>query len=154
MKNETTIEQTSERELSITRTFDGPVRLVWEAWTTPKLFGRWWLPKSFGLTLISCEQDIRVGGMYKLVIKHGDAEPRAFFGKYLEVVPTSRLVWTNEEDPNAATTTVTFEEHGSQTRVVMRDLYPTKAALDEARETQQYDGMGETFDQLAAVLAS
>ncbi|MFT3692611.1 MAG: SRPBCC domain-containing protein [Kofleriaceae bacterium] len=149
---DTTVERTSERELSITRNFHGPARIVWEAWTNPALFARWWLPKSFGITMVSCDMDVRVGGNYKLVLKHGDSEPAAFFGKYVEVAPAARLVWTNEEDPNAAVTTVTFEDHGDTTKVVMRDLYPSKEALDEA--AAQFDCMRETFDQLAGVLAS
>src|ERR1700759_4632381 len=98
MKNQTTVERTSERELVVTRIFNGPARIVFEAWTRPELFTRWWVPKSFGLTLLSCEMDIRVGGTYRLVFKHpASGQPMAFFGSYREVTPPSRLVWTNEE---------------------------------------------------------
>ena len=133
MKNSTTVERTSERELVVTRSFNAPARLVFEAWTTPALFKRWWVPKSFGLTILSCELDVRVGGGYRLEFGHPASEqPMAFFGSYVEVTPYSRLVWTNEESPDGAVTTVTFEEKGGMTRVVVNDLYPSKEALDAA----------------------
>jgi uncharacterized protein YndB with AHSA1/START domain len=134
MKNPTTTERTSDRELVVTRTINGPARIVFEAWTRPELFKRWWVPKSTGMSLLSCEMDVRVGGTYRLVFRH-DAfpEPMAFFGRYLEVTPHSRLVWTNEEGgEDGAVTTVTFEERGAETLVVVHDLYPSKEALDGA----------------------
>ncbi|HEY3497503.1 MAG TPA: SRPBCC domain-containing protein, partial [Polyangiaceae bacterium] len=112
MKKLTTVERKSERELVVTRTFNGPARIVFEAWTNPELFGRWWVPKSLGLSLLSCEMDVRVGGKYRLVFAAAP-EPMAFFGTYVEVTPRSRLVWTNEEGGDGgAVTTVTFEEKG------------------------------------------
>jgi uncharacterized protein YndB with AHSA1/START domain len=156
-KNPTTVERTSERELSVTRTFDGPARLVWEAWTRPELFQRWWVPKSFGLTLLSCELDVRTGGSYRLVFSHAGSEPMAFHGRYLEVTPPSRLVWTNEEGGDGgAVTTVTFEERGGKTLLVMRDLYPSKEALDAAiaSGSSSTGGAGEAFDQLDELLAA
>ena len=154
MKNETTVERKSERELVVTRTFNGPARLVFEAWTRPELFKRWWVPKSFGLTLLSCDMDVRTGGTYRLVFSHpASGEPMAFFGRYNDVTPPSRLVWTNEEGGEAgAITTVTFEERGAETLVVMRDLYPSKEALDEAMVSGSTSGFGETFDQLDELL--
>ena len=151
MKSGTTTERTSERELVVTRTFDGPARIVWEAWTRPELFKRWWVPKSFPVTLLSCELDIRVGGKYRLVFAHGDSE-RAFFGTYLEVEPPWRLVWTNEEGGDQVITTVTFEDQGKKTLVVMHDLYPSKAALDEAVESGSTGGASEQFEALAELL--
>src|SRR3982751_4087436 len=98
MKNRTTVERRSERELVVTRTFNAPARIVFEAWARPELFKRWWVPKSFGLTLLSCEMDVRTGGGYRLVsTPPASGEPMAFFGRYNEVTPPSRLVWTNEE---------------------------------------------------------
>src|SRR5271166_1092157 len=96
MKDRTTVERKSERELVVTRTFDAPPRIVFEAWTKPELFRRWWVPKSYGMTLLSCEMDVRVGGRYRLVFSH-QASTMEFFGTYREVTPHSRLVWTNEE---------------------------------------------------------
>jgi uncharacterized protein YndB with AHSA1/START domain len=153
MKNPTTVERKSDRELVVTRTVDAPARIVFEAFARPELFGRWWLPKSFGLTLLSCEMDVRVGGQYRLVIRHGDANPMAFFGKYLEVSPHSRLVWTNDEGGDGGpVTTATFEEVGGKTLLVMHDLYASKEALDAAMESGEKSCMGETCEQLDALL--
>src|SRR5690349_2872702 len=155
MKNDTTVERKSERELVVTRTFNGPARIVFEAWTRPELFKRWWVPESIGVSLLSCEMDVRVGGGYKLVFA-ADPEPMAFFGKYLEVVAGSRLVWTNEEGgDNGQISTVTFQEKDGKTLIVMRDLYPSKDALDVAIESgSTAGGMQETFDQLEEFVTS
>ena len=145
-KNRTTIERKSEREIVVTRTINGPARIVFEAFANAELFKQWWVPKSFGLSLLSCELDVRVGGTYRLVFSHSGSEPMAFFGRYIEVTPHSRLVWTNEEgEDGGAVTTVTFEEEGGKTLLVMHDLYPSKEALDASGNT---DGMGETLEQL------
>ena len=148
MKNRATLERKSERELVITRTINGPARIVFEAWTKAELFQRWWLPKSFGISLLSCEVDARTGGTYRLVMRHGDLE-MAFHGKYLEVTPHSRIVWTNDESGDAgAVSTVTFEERAGKTLVVLHELYPSKETLDEAIASGSTEGMPETFDQL------
>jgi uncharacterized protein YndB with AHSA1/START domain len=153
MKNRTTVERKSERELVVTRTFNGPARIVFEAWTKPELFKRWWVPKSIGVSLLSCEMDVRVGGGYRLVFANDGSEPMAFYGRYLEVTPHSRLVWTNEEGGDGgAVTTVTFEEKGGKTLLVMHELHPSKEALDAALGS--YDGMGETFEQLDELLVA
>ncbi len=130
MKNPTTVERKSDRELVISRTFDAPARLVFEAWTKPELFKRWWVPKSLGMELLSCEQDVRVGGTYRLVFRHGEAGSMAFYGTYLEVVPSSRLVWTNEESPDGSVTTLTLEEKGGKTLIQLHERYPSKGAFD------------------------
>ena len=153
MKNYTTTERKSERELVVTRTFNGPARIVFEAWTQPELFKRWWVPKSIGLTLLSCEMDVRVGGGYRLVFA-ANPEPIAFFGKYLEVTPHSRLSWSNDESPDGAITTVTFEERGGKTRVVVHDLYPSKEALDAAIASESTQGFTEQFEQLDELLGA
>src|SRR5947207_613641 len=145
----TTVERTSERELVVTRTINGPARIVFEAFTKPELFKRWWVPKSCGLSLLSCELDVRVGGTYRLVFSHNGPEPMAFFGRYIEVTPHSRLVWTNDEgDDGGAVTTATFEEKGGKTLLIMHDLYPSKEALDAAIASGSTGGMSETLDQL------
>lgn len=155
MKTPTTAERTSERELVVTRTFNAPARLVFEAWTRPELFKRWWVPASFGLTLLSCEMDVHVGGGYRLEFGHPASEqPMAFFGRYIEVTPYSRLVWSNDESPDGAVTTVTFEEKGGTTRVVVHDLYPSKEALDAAIASESTGGFPEQFEQLDEVLAT
>jgi uncharacterized protein YndB with AHSA1/START domain len=153
MKNRTTVERKSERELVVTRTFNGPARIVFEAWTQPELFKRWWVPKSMGMSLVSCEMDVRVGGGYRLEFGHEASNPMAFFGRYLEVTPHSRLVWTNEESDDGAVTTVTFEEKGGKTLLVLHELYPSKEALDAAG-TGAADVMGETFVQLDELLVT
>ena len=151
MKQQAKVERTSDRELVVRRTFNGPARIVFEAWTTPELFKQWWVPKSMGMSLLSCEMEVRVGGKYRLEFAHGDSRA-AFFGKYLEVVPHARIVWTNEESgEGGAVTTVTFAEQGGETRVVLQDVYPSKDALDASLGS--YDGMSETFDQLEQLLA-
>src|SRR6187397_1335846 len=152
-KNRTTVERTSERELVVTRIFNGPSRLVFEAWTRPELLKQWWVPKSMGMSLLSLEADVRTGGRYRLVFSL-DASTMEFFGRYLEVTPHSRLVWTNEESgDNGSVTTVTFEETNGQTRLVMRDLYPSKEALDAAG-TGAADATVETFAQLDELLGT
>ena len=150
-----TVERTSERELVVTRTVNGPARLVFEAWARPELFQRWWAPKSFGLTLISYEADVRTGGAYRLVMGHPPSDqPMAFFGRYIEVKPPSRIVWTNEEGgEDGAVTTVTFEDKDGATRVVVSELYPSKEALDEAMASGSTSGWGEQFEQLDALMA-
>ena len=156
MKNSTTVERKSERELVVTRTFNAPAAVVFQAWTKPELFRRWWAPKSFGLTLLSCEMDVRVGGTYRLVFSHPAApNPMEFFGRYLDVTPHSRLIWTNEEGGDSGqVTTITFEETGGQTSLVMHDLYPSKDALDGAIASRSTGGTSETFEQLDELLVS
>src|SRR5262245_46783121 len=142
-KNPTTVERKSERELVVTRTVNGPARVVFDAWTKPELFRRWWVPKSMGMSLLSCDMDVRVGGKYRLEFAYGDSRS-AFFGTYKEVTPPSRLVWTNEESDEGSITTVTFEERDGKTLLVMHELYPSKEALDAAG-TGAADAMVETF---------
>jgi uncharacterized protein YndB with AHSA1/START domain len=151
MKNRTTVERRSERELVVTRTINGPARLVFEAWTKPELFKRWWVPKSMGVNLLSCELDVRTGGKYRLVYGTDASNQMEFFGRYIEVTPHSRIVWTNdEEDEEGPVTTVTFEEKGGQTRLVIHDLYPSKAPLDGGSMA----GMPETLEQLDELIVS
>src|SRR6185436_3486803 len=102
MKNRSIVERKSEREVVVTRTFDAPPRIVFEAWTKPELIKRWWVPKSMGMSLLSCEMDVRAGGKYRFVFGLDASEPMAFFGRYIEVTPYSRLVWTNEESADGA----------------------------------------------------
>jgi uncharacterized protein YndB with AHSA1/START domain len=152
----TTGARTSDRELVVTRSFNGPARLVFKAWTTPELLLRWWAPKSLGIIFISCEADVRKGGTYRFVFGHPTSEqPMAFFGRYIEVIPNARLVWTNDEGgEGGAVTTVTFEERGAETLVVVRDLYPSKDALDEAIASGSTSGFDESFAQLDELLVS
>ncbi len=150
MKKPTTVERKSEREMVVTRAFDAPARLVFEAWTRAELFRRWWVPKSYGLHLLSCEMDVRVGGQYRLAFLH-EGSTMEFFGTYLEVTPHSRLVWSNDEGDNGKTiTTVTFKEDAGRTLLVVHDLYPSKEAIDSGST----GALPETLDQLDELLAS
>ena len=152
--NRTTVERKSDREVVVTHTFDAPARLVFEAWTKPELFKQWWVPKSLGMFLRSCEMDVRVGGRYRLVFGHDASNSAEFFGRYIEVTPNSRLVWTNDEGGDGSpVTTVTFEEKGGKTLLVMHDLYPSKEALDGALAGME-GGMRETLEQLDEVLVT
>lgn len=154
MKNHTTVERKSDRELVVTRTINGPARIVFEAWTKPELFKQWWAPKSMGMVLRSCEMDVRTGGKYRLEFGQDASNSWAFFGRYVEVIPHSRLVWTNDEGGDAGpVTTVTFEEKGGKTQLVLHELYPSKEALDAAG-TGAADAMPEQFEQLDELLAT
>jgi len=155
-KAATQVERTSDLSVVVTRTFNAPARLVFEAWTRPELFKLWWTPKSFNMTILSCKMDVRVGGGYHLVIAHPAFEkPMDFYGKYTEVTPTSRIVWTNEEaGEEGAVTTVTFEDRGAETCVVLTDMYPSKEALDEAIKSGSTSGYPEQFEQLDIFLAA
>jgi len=147
------VQRTSDREVVVTRTFDAPARLVFEAWSRPELFRKWWVPRSMGMTLRSCQMDVRTGGSYRLEFGDDPANPMAFFGKYLEVVPDKRIVWTNEEGgEDGSVTTVTLEERDGKTRLVLTERYPTKEALDAAGLGAQ-EAMQETFGQLDELLA-
>ena len=151
--NRTTVERKSDCELVVTRTFNAPAHLVFEAWSKPELFTKWWVPKSAGMSLVSCDMDIRTGGKYRLVFSHpAFDQPMAFFGTYREVTPHKRIVWTNEESDQGAVTTVTFEEKDGKTLVTLHERYPTEAAREEAI-TGSAEGLPEQFAQLDELLA-
>ena len=157
MKNPTTVERTSEREIVVTRLLNGPAHLVFEAWSKPELLRRWWTPPSFGISFVSCEADVRTGGTYRFVFSHPALDqPMAFFGKYLEVTPHSRIVWTNEESADGCISTVTFEERDGRTLLVLTELYPSKQALDDAIASGSTgtSGAGEQFELLDELLAA
>jgi uncharacterized protein YndB with AHSA1/START domain len=152
MKNPTNVERTSDRELVVTRTFDAPVRLVYEAWTRAELFQRWWAPKSLGMQILSCEMDVRTGGGYRLTFGAEGSEGFTFHGRYIEVVPLAKMVWTNEESEGGSVTTVTFEEKDGGTLLVLHELYPTKEALEESAGAEE--AMPEQFAQLDELLVA
>lgn len=150
VERRTTVERRSDREVVVTRSFDAPPRLVFEAWSNPELFRRWWVPASMGMTLQACEMDVRTGGTYRLNFGEG----MDFFGRYLEVTPPSRIVWTNDEDgEDGSVTTVTFEEQDGATLLVMSEVYPSKEALD-AVGTGAAEATRETFAQLDELLVT
>ena len=151
--NRTAVERKSDRELLVRRTFNAPAHIVFEAWSNPELFKQWWVPKSVGMSLLSCDMDVRTGGSYRLVFSHpAFDQPMAFFGTYREVTPHKRIVWTNEDSDQGALTTVTFEESDGKTLVTFHELYPTEAALDEALASSA-EALPEQFAQLDELLA-
>jgi uncharacterized protein YndB with AHSA1/START domain len=152
-ENPTAVAQKSDRELIVTRAFDSPARTVFDAWTRPELFKLWWAPKSMGAVLSACEIDARTGGGYRITFGDGGSESATFFGSYLEVTPPSRLVWTNEESEDAPLTTVTFEDHGERTLLVLSELYRSAEPLAAAVAGMQAMA-AEQFAQLDEILAS
>ena len=156
-RNETTVERTSDRELVVTRMFNGPAHIVFDAWTRPELLKRWWAPKSFGVSLFECESDLRVGGTYRYAFGRDPKKPEVFSGRYIEVSQPSRLVLTQlyERMRNAgeAVVTATFEESQGRTRLTLHQLFPSKEALDGAIASGMERGMRETLDQLDALVA-
>ncbi|TPG43413.1 ATPase [Sphingomonas koreensis] len=152
--NRTSVERKGDRELVVTRTFDAPPNTVYKAWSQPELFRRWWMPKSAtGVSLVSCEMDVRTGGKYRLEFAAGGSDTMAFYGKYLDVVPDERIVWTNDEGEEGAVTTVTFEDQGGKTLVTFHEVYPSEAALEEALQGSAA-GLPEQLDQLDDLLSS
>ncbi len=152
-QNRTSVERRGNRELVVTRTFDAPPSMVYRAWSQPELFQRWWVPKSVsGLSLVSCEMDVRTGGKYRLEFGTGGSDTMAFHGKYLEVVPDERIVWTNDEGEEGAVTTVTFTDQGGRTLLSFHEIYPSKDALDEALQGSAA-ALPEQLEQLDESLA-
>jgi uncharacterized protein YndB with AHSA1/START domain len=152
-QNRTAVERKSDRELVVTRTFNAPPRIVFKAWSQADLFQQWWMPKSAtGVSLVSCDMDVRTGGKYRLEFGTGGSETMAFYGKYLEVVPDERIVWTNDEGEEGAVTTVTFEDQGGNTLLTFHELYPSKEGLDEAMMGSAA-GLPEQLDQLDEFLS-
>ena len=158
MKNETTVERTSARELVVTRTFNGSASMVFDAWTKPELLKQWWAPKSLGVSLFECESDLRVGGTYRYAFGRDPKNPEVFSGRYKEVSPPSRLVLTQVyermRDAGEAIITAIFEESNGKTRLTLHQLYPSKEALDGAIGSGMERGMRETFDQLDGLVDS
>ncbi|ANL68295.1 activator of Hsp90 ATPase 1 family protein (plasmid) [Rhizobium phaseoli] len=153
-QNPTSVERKGDRELLVTRTFDAPPSTVYKAWSQPELFQRWWVPKSVpGISLVSCEMDVRTGGKYRLEFGAGGSDTMAFYGKYLEVVPNERIVWTNDEGEEGAITTVTFEDQGGRTLLTFQEVYPSKEALEEALQGSAV-ALPEQLEQLDELLSS
>lgn len=152
-QNRTTVERKGTRELLVTRLFDAPPSMVYQAWSQPELFQRWWMPRSAsGISLLSCDMDVRTGGKYRLEFGTGGSDSMAFYGKYLEVVPNERIVWTNDEGEEGAITTVTFEDQGGKTLLRFHEIYPSAAALEEALQGSAAT-LPEQLAQLEQLLA-
>ena len=153
VQNRTYVDRKSDHEMVVTRTFDARAHTVFEAWAKPELFSQWWVPESFGMTLLACDMDVRVGGGYRLAFSHpASDQPMSFFGTYTEVIADTRIVWTNEESDDGPVTTVTFEEHGGKTVLVVHNRFPSKEALDAEIASGAMDGLGITLNQLEVFL--
>jgi len=153
-KNRTVSEVRGDLELVITRTIDGPPRIVFDAWTRLDLLVRWWAPSRAGVPGEGFALDLRPGGKWRSVLKLHTGDELAFSGTYLEVVPPSRLVYTSvfEPRPEAGEVmcTVTFEDRDAKTLVTLREVFPSRAALEAALRS----GMDESLDQLDDLIAS
>ncbi|RYZ95354.1 MAG: ATPase [Proteobacteria bacterium] len=147
-------ERISDRELVSSRIIHAPSARVFNHWSNPELFAKWWVPAGAPITLSVCEMDVRTGGSYRLSFRAGDQNAE-FFGRYLEVMPPARLVWTNEEfgEAGMTVTTVTFQEHREGTFVTVHDLYPSKEALDEAINAGSVGAMPLQLKQLGDAVA-
>ncbi|EJB06948.1 hypothetical protein Rleg9DRAFT_5915 [Rhizobium leguminosarum bv. trifolii WSM597] len=153
-QNRTSVERRGDRELLVTRIFNAPPSTVYKAWSRPELFKRWWVPKSAsGVSLVSCDMDVRTGGKYRLEFGADGSDTMAFYGKYLEVVPNERIVWTNDEGEEGAITTVTFEDQGGRTLVKFHEIYPSKQALEEALQGSAA-ALPEQLEQLDELLSA
>jgi uncharacterized protein YndB with AHSA1/START domain len=162
-KNETTLELRGDREIVITRDFNGPARIVFEAWTKPELVRRWWAPAGRGVAVASCEADVRAGGGYRYVLRLNNGNHFAFSGTYSEVAPYSRLVYTEIFEPTAGgaspgepgvIVTVTFDERGGKTHLISHSLCPSPQVRDAIIASGMEQGMRETMDQLDELVAS
>ena len=152
-QSRTSVERRGDRELVVTRMFDAPPSTVFKAWSQPELFQRWWVPKSAtGISLVSCEMDVRTGGKYRLEFGAGGSDTMAFYGKYLEVVPDERIVWTNDEGEEGAITTVTFQDLSGKTLLNFHEVYPSREALEEALQGSAA-GLPEQLEQLEELLS-
>jgi uncharacterized protein YndB with AHSA1/START domain len=154
--NDTVMRLEGDREIVISRTFNAPARLVFDAVTKPELLKRWWAPKSLGVALVQCDADVRPGGTYRYVMQKGNGPLMAFSGTYREESPPARLVYDEIFEPMAALgsahVSVTFEEHDGKTRYVMRSVYASKQARDGVVASGMEKGMRESMDQLEALV--
>lgn len=155
-RNETHVERASERELVLRRTFQARPQTVFDAMCKPELVRRWWAPKSLGVILHSIDGDVRVGGAYRYVFGKVGEPPMAFSGIYQDVVPGTKLVYTQIFEPmreaGVGLITATFEAVPGGTLLVQRERYPSKEVLDGAIASGMEKGMRETLEQLEALL--
>ena len=157
-KNVTTMDLEGDRAIITKRTFNGPARIVFDAWTRAEHVQRWWAPKSRGVTIVEAGADVRPGGPYRYLFRLADGHEFAFSGKYKEVTPHTRLVYTQIYEPmreaGEVIATITFDERGGKTHLVAHELYPSKETRDAALSSGMEAGMRETMDQLDELVAS
>jgi uncharacterized protein YndB with AHSA1/START domain len=145
----------SDREVAVTRVFNAPRRLVFDAWTNPGHLPHWMLGPE-GWTMPVCEVDLRPGGGWHFVWRKSDGSEMEMRGVYKEVAPPERLVSTESwggDWPETLNTLVLSEENGKTTST-LTIRYPSKAARDAALKTGMKDGMNESFDRLAEHLST
>ena len=161
--HETSMTLEGDRNIVIARAFSGPARIVFDAYTRPELVARWWAPQSHGVSLVTCDADVRVGGSYRYVLRAGSGQEIAFRGEYLEVTPPTRLVFTQMFEPTAAgpqpgdeaiTITVTFDERDGDTHFLSRTVCPSPQLRDIIIKSGMESGMRETMDRLEALVQS
>lgn len=159
MKNIGTLQVTtpSEREIAMTRVFDAPRRLVFDAWTKPELLKRW-LGVRAGWSLAVCEIELKVGGAYRFVWRGPGGAEMGMRGVYREIVPPKRLVATESFDdpwyPGKALDTTVLVEQGGKTTVTTTVLYESRETRDAVLKTPMERGIAESYDKLAEYLAS
>jgi uncharacterized protein YndB with AHSA1/START domain len=141
----------SDREIHMTRLFDAPRQLVFEAMTKPEHVRRWWGCLSEGYSVTVCEIDLRVGGAWRFVGRGPTGEYPAFYGVYREIAPPERLVYTEVFEPfpdaESIVTTVFTEENG-KTRVDITALYPSMDVRDTVINTGMAEGAALSYDRL------
>ena len=155
MRNAVTVTTPGERELVLTRVFDAPKDLVFEAFTTPHLLRRWYGPP--GWSFDRCEIDLRVGGCWRYVMRKPDGKTVGQYGVYQEIVPGERIVNTESwEDwnPGEIVVTTRFTEQGGRTTFESTILFPSRAVRDQLLQSGMADHAGAVYDQLADLLAS
>ena len=145
-----TVTTPTEQEICMTRLFDAPRELVFEALTKPEHVKRWWGCLGEGYSVPVCEVDLRTGGKWRFVNRHPNGEA-AFHGEYIEITPPSRLVFTEifEDFPDAVSTvtTVLTEENG-KTRLTATVRYPSLQVRDMVMESGMARGAGISYDRL------
>jgi uncharacterized protein YndB with AHSA1/START domain len=147
----------SEREIAMTREFDAPRSLVFDAWTKPELLKRW-LGVRGGWTFAVCEVDLRVGGAYRYVWRGPSGAEMGMGGVYREIVRPERIVASEKfDDPwyeGEAVDTMTFVERGGKTTATTTVLYASKAVRDAVLKSPMESGVAESYDKLEEMLAS
>jgi uncharacterized protein YndB with AHSA1/START domain len=155
MKNSVTVTTPSERELVLTRVFDAPKGLVFEAFTTPDLLKRWYGPPGWSFDV--CEVDLRVGGRWRYVMRKPDGRTVGQQGVYREIATGERIVNTEsweDWDPGEILVTTLFTEDQGRTTFVSTILFPSQAVRDQLLRSGMADHAGAVYDQLADLLAS
>lgn len=152
----TTLALPGDTDILITRRFDAPARLVFEAVTRPEHIRRWWAPRSRG-EMTACEVDLRVGGAWRFAMRARNGMEVEFYGTYREIVAPTRLVQTEIFAPFpdvVSVVTLTLTEHAGHTVLESRSVYPSREIRDQVIATGMEGGMRESYLQLAEVVSA